>query len=196
MKARCPESQPLALAHLPHPWIWLINARGYANVVNTSCSSTSESSNEASTSTKTTDVLSNTHQDAVPDGSTEPGVFGVLYHLPPADEALLDVYEGVPFSYQKLVLPVTVVPGTTDQALASSAPEDQVSGTVEALVYVDQKRTGPGDPREEYVARINRGIHEASEQFALPAWYVNKVLRPFIPEGEWKDAGISAHTES
>ncbi|EEY20670.1 conserved hypothetical protein [Verticillium alfalfae VaMs.102] len=158
MKSRCPASTPVGLAFLPAPWEWLINERGYANVVYRRSDNKDTTGTSRSTATGT-------------------GVYGVLYRLPPADEELLDGYEGVPIAYEKVTLPVVVfAPG-----------EQQGPGgghEAEALVYVNFHRVGKGESLDEYVGRMNRGISEATEAFGLPGWYVDKVMRPFIPLDE------------
>lgn len=70
MRQRCPYSTPVGLAYLSG-WRWLINERGFANVVQTN------------------------------DPDEQQGVYGLLYLLPPQDEELLDAHEGVPWAYQK-----------------------------------------------------------------------------------------------
>lgn len=210
MRTRCPESEPLALAHLPHPWAWLINARGYANVVETS--QPQADGNNITEVSPGPDGLTHNFETAngtaiIANGDTTtnaqiteggPGVYGVLYHLPRTDEELLDVYEGVPFSYQKALLPVTIVATKSSKKLEDYGEtfgcKLQPSGTVEALVYVDHNNTSPDEPWPEYIARMNRGIDEAMEQFGLPAQYVEEVMRPFIPKGDWEGAGISSGT--
>jgi gamma-glutamylcyclotransferase (GGCT)/AIG2-like uncharacterized protein YtfP len=44
------------------------------------------------------------------------------------------------------------------------------------LVYIDPV-TEEGEPKEEYIARINHGIQDA----AFPDEYVARYLRPFVP---------------
>ncbi|POR39141.1 Uncharacterized protein TPAR_00661 [Tolypocladium paradoxum] len=73
MRQRCPYSTPVGLGYLAG-WKWLINERGYANVV----------------------------QLAASDSAKGGGVYGLLYLLPPQDEKRLDGYEGVPWAYEKL----------------------------------------------------------------------------------------------
>ncbi|KAG7114937.1 hypothetical protein HYQ45_016411 [Verticillium longisporum] len=156
MKSRCPASTPVGLAFLPAPWEWLINERGYANVVNRR--------------SEDKDVTG-------PSTGTGTGVYGVLYRLPPADEELLDGYEGVPIAYEKVTLPVVVFAPGEKQGLGEGHD-------AEALVYVDFRCVGKAEPLDEYVGRMNRGIREAMEAFGLPGWYVDKVMRPFIPLDE------------
>ena len=60
---------------------------------------------------------------------------------------------------------------------------------VKALVYVDEKRLGEGTCKEEYVARINRGIKDAMEK-GMGRTYVENVLRPFVRERRgWRGCG-------
>ena len=52
---------------------------------------------------------------------------------------------------------------------------------VNALVYVDEKRVNDGVCKEEYVARINRGIKDAVGKGMNEEW-VEKYIRGFVPE--------------
>ncbi|KAG7148216.1 hypothetical protein HYQ46_002917 [Verticillium longisporum] len=144
MKTRCPASTPVGRAFLGTRWEWLINERGYANVVYRR--SENKDATDTSTSTST---------------ATGPGVYGVLYRLPPADEELLDGYEGVPIAYEKVTLPVLVFAPGVQQGPGEGRE-------AEALVYVDYHCVGKGEPLDEYVGRMNRGIREATEAFGLP----------------------------
>jgi hypothetical protein len=45
------------------------------------------------------------------------------------------------------------------------------------LVYIDSVAE-EGEPKEEYIARINNGIRDAG----LPDEYVTRYLRSFVPE--------------
>ncbi|ROT35908.1 hypothetical protein SODALDRAFT_328295 [Sodiomyces alkalinus F11] len=205
MIARCPGSVPLGLAHLPHAWSWLINGRGYANVIHPSYPDS-------------TSLLDGVGIMGFPDGmaaeakpqgeanrgddDTGHGVYGVLYTLSTEDEAELDIYEGVPYAYEKVMLPVQLI----DPSLHSHASQPSqykgveqakqenskvVAPTVLALVYLDFDRVVPDAPRTEYIARMNRAIHEAQLSFGLPVDYVRHVMRKFIPEGDWEGAGIA-----
>ncbi|KAF6839763.1 AIG2 family protein [Colletotrichum plurivorum] len=91
MALRCPSSEPVGLAHLPH-YAFIINSRRYANVV-----------------------------PAPDSGAAAPGVYGVLYDLHPDDETVLDRCEGVPVAYQKEILPVTVVTTIGSSSLAEQS---------------------------------------------------------------------------
>lgn len=54
------------------------------------------------------------------------------------------------------------------------------------LVYIDRKRVVDDDPKEEYIYRMNRGIEDAVDA-GIPFAYVQKVIRPFIPERAKKE---------
>ncbi|KAG8628334.1 hypothetical protein KVT40_004207 [Elsinoe batatas] len=77
MRLRCPDSKYLGVARL-NGYRWIINDRGYANVVGVS---------EA-------------------DMTTIDYSYGLLYCLSPSDEARLDGNEGVPVAYTKEYLEV------------------------------------------------------------------------------------------
>ena len=155
MKHRCPRSKPVALAHLPG-WEWIINGRGYANI------------KPVSTNAEFADVTHN-YDASVAAG---PGVYGVLYRLDPADEEMLDGFEGVPFAYEKHYLEVDKVKG-----------EGPASGQkFEVLAYVDVKHVQESRPKPEYVERMNRAIDEAMKDWGLPKAYIDEVMRPFIPK--------------
>lgn len=88
-------------------------------------------------------------------------VEGMLHELTPTDEAELDRHEGVAAGcYHKCSLPITIGEKTRT-----------------AMVYIDPV-TAEGQPRAEYVRRINAGIKDAG----LSAEYVRKYVRPFLPE--------------
>lgn len=72
MATRCPTSTYLGVARLPHH-TWLINTRGYANVVSRSATS----------------------------GRYSDAVYGLVYGLQAEDERRLDRNEGVPVAYTK-----------------------------------------------------------------------------------------------
>jgi gamma-glutamylcyclotransferase len=159
MMTRCPGgSAPVGLARL-RGWKWLINKRGYANIVLV----------PATSSTITTTTPS----------AESSVVYGLLYTLEPIDEEKLDVYEGVPRAYQKVHLDVEMV-AKDGQAKEGS----EVVVVVETLVYVDGVNVEPGPPRAEYVNRMNRGIREAIDGWGLDEEYVRTVLREFIPAPE------------
>jgi hypothetical protein len=61
--------------------------------------------------------------------------------------------------------------------LKSNLSVETSKGTIDCLVYIASDST-PGIPQEEYIKRINLGIKSAN----LPDDYVQKAIRPFIPE--------------
>lgn len=86
MKKRCPTSTYVGIARL-NGYRWIINNRGYANVVETS-----------DTRTGTTNE-----------------VWGLVFKLQPDDEDKLDVNEGVPEAYTKEDLVVDFWPAQGDE---------------------------------------------------------------------------------
>lgn len=68
-------------------------------------------------------------------------MYGLLYELEAEDEKALDVAEGVPHSYVKMML--TVASSEAATLLGGRRSE------VQALVYVDTMRTGEGACKEE-----------------------------------------------
>ena len=157
MRRRCPKSEPVALTHLPG-WKWFISGRGYVNIK---------------------PVMGTTVEGVThcfdPSVGAGPGVYGILYRLDPADEEMLDDFEGVPFAYEKSYLEVDKIEADKIEA------ENAASGEkVEVLVYIDAMHVHKSRPRREYVARMNRAINEAVEQWGLPKAYVDEVMRPFI----------------
>ncbi|KAI3559431.1 AIG2 family protein [Colletotrichum abscissum] len=183
MSLRCPASTPLGLAHLPdHTFI--INARRYANVVPNGPVNPAYLADADAAAAPTTDPASASAPPPPPSAppSAAPGVYGVLYALPPRDEATLDRCEGVPHAYQKQDLAVSIANLASKGIGAASAAAGLAPGSnVTALVYVDTERTEPSTPRAEYVDRMNRGVDEATERFGLPRGYVDDVIRGYIP---------------
>ena len=98
-------------------------------------------------------------------------VYGVVYELSESDEESLDPYEGVPYNYVKEHLSILFTP--TDGVGSNEVKE--------VLVYVDYKRVKEGEPREEYIHRMNMGIGDAL-RVGIPDNYVHKYLRPLIPK--------------
>jgi gamma-glutamylcyclotransferase len=162
MHLRCPNSTYLGIARL-NDYKWIINERGYANVV---------------------ELPSATSPSSQSDFSTV--VFGLVYALDPTDEAALDKNEGVPVAYTKEHLTVDFWAGRREQWIDVDA---RPSREVEMLVYIDRKRVKEDSPREEYVIRMNRGIVDALE-VGVPKGYVRDVMRRFIREDEDEDGGV------
>ena len=88
-------------------------------------------------------------------------VLGEVFTLSQQDVDYLDIYESVE---DGMYLKTNLGVGTS-------------KGTIDCLVYIASDST-PGIPQEEYIKRINLGIKSAN----LPDDYVQKAIRPFIPE--------------
>jgi hypothetical protein len=189
MLQRCPSSVPVGLGYLPG-WKWIINERGYANIVQVDTTGspvkgqgcdipmdgTGESSADKGKGKQTEDSDSDVEVQKF-----TTGVYGLVYLLPPQDETSLDGYEGVPWAYQKEKLEVEMVPsGSMLQQQQGSDQPVRIQVNM-ALVYVDKNNVTEGDPQEEYVVRMNVGIEEAIGEWGMPEWYVEEVLRRFIP---------------
>ncbi|KAI0383995.1 hypothetical protein F5Y04DRAFT_233827 [Hypomontagnella monticulosa] len=183
MHSRCPLSTPIGLAHLPG-WKWIINKRGYANIVQ--CQTTSPTPTLASQMNVSGNDDSEKNVEAIFTGRE--GAYGVLYRLHPDDEATLDACEGVPWAYERRFLDVTLARSPASTITTIDEVEDNVifqdteqAQTACVLVYIDFKRDSPGIPKGEYIGRMNRGIQEAMTDWGLPKSYVDAVMRPFIP---------------
>ena len=142
MLRRCPSSVPVGLGYLSG-WRWIINERGYANIVRAD-------------------------DDDDDDDDSQSEVYGLLYLLPPDDEAALDGYEGVPQAYKKYKIDLLRVRDERGRDL----PDEQ---RVTALVYVDDVRKGASVPREEYVKRMEVGIEEAVEDWGMGEEYAEEL---------------------
>jgi hypothetical protein len=158
MALRCPTSRYLGVARL-HGWRWIINERGYANVIQP------DSPSPSPTTTATADE-----------------VYGLVYALTPADEARLDINEGVPKAYTKEFHTVEFWPSPSpNNNPPSSVDVTKPPEEKSMLVYVDRKRLVASSPKKEYVHRMNRGIADAVSM-GVPKGYVERVLRRFIKE--------------
>lgn len=158
MQLRCPSSEYLGIARL-NGWYWIINHRGYANVVQRNTNSVVDGQGVKNTK----------------DGDE---VWGLVYSLTPADEARLDGNEGVPYAYTKEMHLIDFWP-------TGERPEDLIDRTRKPeqksmLVYVDRKRTVPDKPKKEYIHRMNMGIADALKA-GVPEEYINSTLRMYIP---------------
>ncbi|KAF2163402.1 hypothetical protein M409DRAFT_33169, partial [Zasmidium cellare ATCC 36951] len=106
---------------------------------------------------------------------SEAETFGFLYSIKPADEAVLDSREGVPDRHTKVVVVVSFWPDATSEFAERKAQQ------VEALVYIDRKNLQTGQPKKEYIYRMNQGIQDAIAK-GMPQEYVQDVMRKYIPE--------------
>ncbi|KAJ5895536.1 hypothetical protein N7495_007227 [Penicillium taxi] len=189
MKLRCKHnptlsSTPLAIAFLPS-WKWLICQAGYANVVPPPGMRVGKQDSAAA------------HK--IPASGTDDGVYGLLYEMDPADERLLDMYEGVDHdakkadrsevpvdirpleqgkgSYNKWYLHAQVVEWIGD---GEHPIKTEKNGEALVLVYVDENRVVMGPPKTEYIGRMNRAIRE-SVSLGIPGRWIEDVMRRFIP---------------
>lgn len=156
MAQRCPTSTYEGIARLPD-YRWMINSRGYANVV------------EAST------PVSGNKYDNV--------VFGLVYTLLEEDEERLDKNEGVPYCYTKEDLEVDFWPSKNE---SESVDVSKPSEKRKMLVYIDRERVKDSMPKKEYIYRMNMGIKDAVK-VGVPEKYVDSVMRKFIPEKDDQD---------
>ncbi|PVH96560.1 hypothetical protein DM02DRAFT_617149 [Periconia macrospinosa] len=171
MRLRCPSSTYVGTARLPG-YKWMINARGYANIAPSSPSPTSPSPTDKANQPNGED---NKEQDDE--------VWGLVYTLPPVDEAQLDRNEGVPIAYTKEILPCSFYPSSSPSSTTTLSP----STTKDMLVYIDHLRATPSyTPRKEYIVRMNKGIADALDK-GVPRGYVEGVLRRYIPKEEGGD---------
>ncbi|KAL8787803.1 MAG: hypothetical protein Q9213_001990 [Squamulea squamosa] len=149
MALRCPSSYYVGIARLTN-YRWIINNRGYANIVQ---------------STDSTDI-----------------VYGLVYKLTGKDEKQLDLNEGVPWAYTKETMSIDFWPSKHGEELDLARDPEKT----QLLVYIDRKRVDEHRPRDEYVHRINMGVHEVVKM-GIPQRYVDDVIRKFIPtEGGWQ----------
>ncbi|CAN9324916.1 unnamed protein product [Alternaria alternata] len=158
MTTRCPTSTYLGVARLPN-YQWIINDRGYANVV--------EVTDSNSTSMSPYDDV----------------VFGLVYSLEAEDEKRLDKNEGVPVAYTKEMLQCEFWPSDTEHKVDTSKDPEKKE---DMLVYIDRNRVQPDKPREEYIYRMNQGIIDVVK-LGVPEDYVRDVMRKYIPAQEDDD---------
>lgn len=157
MRQRCPYSTAVGLGKLSG-WRWIINERGYANIV------------------KQVD------EEGKGEGEEESHVYGMMYLLPTEDEERLDGYEGVPWAYEKVVLEASWVSSSSS---GDEKEEDNNGGgeeltPVKVLAYVDRKRTAEGRPRGEYVGRMERGIEDAVGNWGMKGGYADELRRFWV----------------
>jgi hypothetical protein len=181
-------AKPLAIAILPK-WRWLICEAGYANVLPPQGMRVGPQNSKAASN--------------VPISGTEDAVYGLLYEMDPADEELLDGYEGVDLDaedadgsgevgvdirpkeqgegdYNKWYFPATVVKWIDEEQGGEHRLKTESGGQVPVLVYVDEERVMVSPPKTEYIARMNRAIRE-SVALGLSEKWVEEVMRRFIP---------------
>jgi hypothetical protein len=170
---RCPASPRAGRGRL-RGYRWHINSRGYANIAPTAAPSPNPNPNPnlGTNPSDTTTTTTSNH-----DYANE--VWGLIYNLNPADEAQLDLNEGVPYAYEKQTIPVEFWPSPTTTTPLDNGPD--AAQKVQMLVYIDRKRNQGGHaPRAEYVHRMNMGIRDALRE-GVPRGYVEGMLREYIP---------------
>ncbi|KAL2864889.1 gamma-glutamylcyclotransferase family protein [Aspergillus lucknowensis] len=181
---------PVAIAALDD-WRWLICQFGYANVVPPPGLRVGRQVTEGS-------AVPESVSPSLPGG----GVFGVLYEMDWEDEEVLDGYEGVdgcatlsggegevPGSirpteqgdglYNKWYIGARIVRWLDEGYRERNGFE--VGGKVRVLVYIDELRVRVGDPKDEYIPRMNRAIREAVE-LGFPEDWAEAVMRPSLPK--------------
>jgi gamma-glutamylcyclotransferase len=171
MSTRCPSSTYRGIARLPH-YRWIINDRGYANVVAVPTSPSPSPFPSSPSSASSRISPSNSKYST--------SVYGLVFSLTPTDESRLDKNEGVPHAYTKELLTVDFWSGSTSYKIDTSKRPDEKR---EMLVYIDRKRISPAEPRKEYVYRMNQGIADAVK-LGVPEGYVREIMRGFIPQEE------------
>jgi gamma-glutamylcyclotransferase len=152
MALRCPQSTFVGIAKLQN-YRWMINERGYANIVEHDSSSASKSKIWH--------------------------VWGMVYALTSSDVKRLDKNEGVPYAYTKEILDIDFWSSNAEDP-TSSIEVNAVPEKRDMLVYIDRKRTVDDEPKDEYIYRMNKGITDALK-VGIPSSYVENVMRKFIP---------------
>lgn len=167
MAERCPGSTFIGIARL-HNYRWIIHERGSANVV-------------------PVDPSSDSHNEHT-------YVWGMVYTITQSDEACLDVKEGVPYMHSREVRDMDFWPTSPDNGhghIDISGPSEKKS----MLVYIDHKRIKDGEPKVEYIYRMNMAISDALKM-GIPSSYVEKVMRKFIPENSPDYAAVKDEVEA
>lgn len=116
MALRCPTSRYLGVARLRH-YTWLINDRGYANVV--------ENPRDAE--------------------SYSDKVYGLVYSLLPSDEQRLDRNEGVPVAYTKELISCEFWPGSVHETVDTSSPPPETRNMLVYIDRTRTKPDRPRD---------------------------------------------------
>lgn len=105
-------------------------------------------------------------------------VWGMVYALSQADEKRLDVMEGVATgSYEKQMLTMEL----WKEVEGKNGDVEQPGQEVLALGYVSERWVDEARSKEEYVHRMNMAVRDGVEK-GMPLVYVEKYIRPFIPE--------------
>lgn len=166
MRRRCPTSRYIGTAKLHGYWFY-INSRGYANIA----------------------------------PSRDDCVEGLVYLLSADDELNLDIYEGVSSGdYEKQFLPVEIFTAPislvgrlvsdlvqelkAENFISARDQHEPIGGEItKALVYVSERYQDEGPIRDEYIARMNAGIIDASK-LGMSDSHVESCLRYYVPQLE------------
>ena len=134
MQTRCPTSRFIGVGLLSG-WRWIINERGYANIV----------------------VIGGVSITEDADGY----IYGLVYALSPADEDSLDMYEGVPEAYTKDEVPIQLwlegeqVPAGVKRGLRALVYIDRkrMKDGIPRLEYIQRMRRGMLEAEEKGLPR-------------------------------------------
>ncbi|OTA06536.1 hypothetical protein A9Z42_0072890 [Trichoderma parareesei] len=179
MRQRCPYSTAVGLGKLSG-WKWIINERGYANIVKLD-DGEDDVSGEDEGKGRMED-----EEEEEKKKEKQSHVYGMLYLLPTEDEDRLDGYEGVPWAYEKVYLEASWVSSSSGGGGKEDEEEEEAGGEeltpVKVLAYVDRKRTTEGQPKREYVGRMERGLEDAVGNWGMKGGYAD-LLRRFWVDG-------------
>lgn len=196
MRERCPTATAVGLAKTVG-WRWIINRRGYANIVRVIGGEELYAGREEEEDDEDEDDGKDGEDgeekggkgkgrvvDKGGDGEEDDDeIYGMLYLLSTEDEERLDQCEGVPWAYEKLYLEagwVSAVEIITYTDGSETRREEFMA--VKALAYIDFRRTREGRPTEEYVARLEKGIEDA-RAWGMSEAYADRVMRRFWVDG-------------
>ncbi|KAL7923507.1 hypothetical protein ACQKWADRAFT_51355 [Trichoderma austrokoningii] len=201
MRERCPYSTAVGLGKMTG-WKWIINRRGYANIVKLGKDDEDDEMREEDEDNNDDDKEEDSEEEEEEEqeqkgkgimqddnGEEEEEeeasqVYGMLYLLPTDDEERLDRYEGVPWAYEKAYLEADWVSCTRVENTTGGTYIREELMPVKVLVYIDRKRVREGRPKEEYVGRMERGIRDAVDNWGMSEEYADRVMRRF-----WVDGG-------
>lgn len=195
MRERCPYSTAVGLGKMTG-WKWIINRRGYANIVELGEEDEDAVMREEDEDSEDSGEEKEAEEEVVEEVKEQKGkgvmqdigeevseVYGMLYLLPTEDEERLDRYEGVPWAYEKVYLEADWVSHTQAVSTNGGTYVREELTPVKVLVYIDYKRVKEGKPKEEYVGRMERGIRDAVGNWGMSEEYADRVMRRFWVDG-------------
>ncbi|KAH6604233.1 hypothetical protein Trco_007679 [Trichoderma cornu-damae] len=178
MRQRCPYSTAVGLGKITG-WRWIINQRGYANIVREEAAAMGTHEEDEGEEGAVEEAKGKGRTEDAAEAESQ--VYGMLYLLPAEDEERLDLYEGVPWAYEKAYLEADWVSSSTEGATRAGeggggrAFEELTP--VKVLAYVDRKRIEEGRAKEEYVERMERGIEDAVRNWGMREEYADRTMR-------------------